>query len=124
MPLPWTSVRAVAGLRAGAGVAAAAGAWSELSVEAQEGDPDSMLALYRAALRLRRSSPALGAGRSDLRWLDLGDDVVAFSREPGFTFVLNLGASRGAAAGRGAAGERPLADGQLPVDTAVWLSRG
>ena len=42
--------------------------WGGLGVEAQFGDPDSFLSLYRAALRLRRGHPALGRGT--LRWLD------------------------------------------------------
>ena len=37
--------------------------WRELTVEAQTGEPDSMLELYRCALRIRRAEPALGAAR-------------------------------------------------------------
>ncbi len=44
--------------------------WGGYSAEAQLGDPDSFLSLYRAALRLRREHPALGRGT--LRWLDAG----------------------------------------------------
>ena len=41
--------------------------WATLTVEAQAGDPGSMLELYRAALRLRRAEPGLGDGT--LAWL-------------------------------------------------------
>lgn len=50
------------------------------NVAAQEGDPTSMLELYRRLLDLRRSSPALRDGA--LRLLpDVAADVVAYERE-------------------------------------------
>jgi alpha-glucosidase len=83
-----------------------------------------MLNLYRQALGLRRRLPALGAGTGrDLVWLDLGDDVVAFAREPGFACVVNTG-SRPVPLPPGRlllASNSPDAD-QLPPDTAVWLT--
>ncbi|MCO1655112.1 glycoside hydrolase family 13 protein [Pseudonocardia humida] len=98
--------------------------WGPLTVEAQAGDPSSVLELYRAALRLRREHPALGDGT--LRFRDDFDaDVVAFDREPGFTCVVNMGPN----AVRVPAGEVLLSsidlpdDGTLPSDAAVWLSR-
>jgi alpha-glucosidase len=51
----------------------------EISVAAQLGDPDSLLSLYRRALRVRRAEPALHSGR--LRLLESGADVFAFVRE-------------------------------------------
>jgi alpha-glucosidase len=48
-----------------------------------------MLTLYRNALRLRRELPALGDGH--LTWIDAGQDVLAFRREPGFVCVVNVG---------------------------------
>jgi len=44
----------------------------------QAGDPDSMLELYRAALRLRHAEPALGDG--PMHWLPSPDGVLAFAR--------------------------------------------
>jgi alpha-glucosidase len=66
--------------------------WGRYSVEAQLGDPDSFLSLYRAALRLRRELPALGLGK--MRWLDEAPrpGLLCFAREPGFVFAANLGA--------------------------------
>ncbi|MQA93892.1 MAG: DUF3459 domain-containing protein [Streptosporangiales bacterium] len=103
--------------------------WSPLSVQAQDRDPGSTLNLYRRALRTRRAEPALHG--AEFRWLDLGPDVLAFTRSPdsagpGLTCVLNCGtepvplpphtevlltSTRPGAA----------ADGELPADTAVWL---
>jgi alpha-glucosidase len=52
------------------------------SVEAQRGDPGSMLALCRAALALRRASPALRLGTLELLD-DLPDGVLAYERVHG-----------------------------------------
>jgi alpha-glucosidase len=108
--------------------------WGEYSVAAQDGDPDSFLTLYREALRIRRSHPALGtgfAGGDSMRWLEAPGDALFFARDPGFLFLANLGPEPLRlpefrevllASGpliRGAGG---LSDGSLPPDTGVWLS--
>ena len=95
--------------------------WSALTVEAQLAAPDSMLNLYRTALRLRHSHPALGDG--DLDWLELGDEVLAFRRRPGFLFVANLGdqAVQLPPEHRTLLASGPVPSGLLPTDTAVWL---
>ena len=96
-------------------------AWKDLTVEAQTGDPHSMLELYRAALRIRRAEPALGDG--ELRWLQAEEGVLAFARNPGFACVVNLS---------GAPVEliqpssvlltsAPLDGNALPSDTGAWL---
>ncbi|WP_405580761.1 glycoside hydrolase family 13 protein [Streptomyces sp. NBC_01190] len=54
--------------------------WAELSVDAQTGDPESTLELYRAAIALRREHPALGAG-TGVTWLDTPAGVLAFRRD-------------------------------------------
>jgi len=130
VPLPWTA----SGPSLGFGTAQAwlpqPAAWADLAVDRQEEDPSSMLAFYRRALRLRRDVPGLGAGdATSAQWLDLGPDVVAFRREPGFVCVLNVGTAPVALpAGHvllasdpaldGAPGEEPPA---LAPDAAVWL---
>jgi alpha-glucosidase len=63
--------------------------WARLTMDRQAHDPGSMLTLYRQALRLRRTTSALGDGT--LTWLPSADAVLAFRREPGFVCVLNLG---------------------------------
>ena len=74
-------------------------------MEAQSQDPGSSLSLYRAALRIRASHPALGAGTPGagigdgvtVRWVDDAVDgpaptgVLHFRRDPGFEFFANLG---------------------------------
>ena len=64
--------------------------WADLTVAAQDANPDSMLNLYRAALAERRRNPALGDGT--LTWDDdAADGVLSFTREPGFRCVINFG---------------------------------
>jgi oligo-1,6-glucosidase/alpha-glucosidase len=65
--------------------------WRSRNVSAQDGDPGSMLTLYRDLLRLRRSEPALEIGSMHL---DTGSEyVLAYRREHGnscLQVVLNL----------------------------------
>jgi alpha-glucosidase len=96
--------------------------FAAVTVAAQDGDPGSMLTLYRTALALRREHPALGEGT--LRWLPAPDGVLAFARKPGFACVTNLGEAPVAlpAGARVLLASGPLdGDGRLPADTAAWL---
>jgi alpha-glucosidase len=94
--------------------------WRELTVELQAGDPDSMLELYRAALRLRRAEPALGDG--PLHWLPAPAGVLAFARGD-LSCVANLSLAPVALPAHTAVllASGPLDDGLLPPDTAAWL---
>jgi alpha-glucosidase len=94
--------------------------WRAFTVDAEQGDPHSMLELYRRALHRRRSLPELGDGPLD--WLAAEPDVLAFSRG-GFMCVVNLSAET---VGLPPHREPILASGpldgdRLPADTAVWL---
>jgi alpha-glucosidase len=99
--------------------------WGPVTVDAQQGDPDSFLSMCRAALALRRSHPALGDGA--MRWLDLGDDVVAFERDPGFACIANVGVAAvpipaGATVVLTSARSSEQSDRVVPRDTTVWLA--
>ena len=63
--------------------------WADWTVEAEQDDPSSFLTLYRTLLAERRDNPALGAGT--MTWNESSDDVLDFSREPGFRCVVNFG---------------------------------
>jgi alpha-glucosidase len=95
---------------------------AEHTVAAQTDDPASMLELYRAALRLRRTESTLGDGQ--LRWLDnLPAEVLGFARGQTFACVVNLSPDP---VDLSAHGEVLLTSGPvdgttLPADTAVWL---
>ncbi|MEU8569268.1 glycoside hydrolase family 13 protein [Streptomyces pathocidini] len=99
-------------------------AWKDHTVAAEAGDPDSMLELYRAALRIRRTEPSLGDGT--LTWLPSGDGVLAFARCEDFACVVNLSEAPvelPAHTGR-LLTSGPLDRGLLPPDTAAWLRTG
>ena len=97
--------------------------WAALTVAAELSETGSMLQLYRAALRLRREHPALGDG--EMTWVESGNGELAFTREPGFGFIANLGDSPAPlpAGCRVILASGPLDSGRLPADTAVWLDR-
>ncbi|MGW1293964.1 glycoside hydrolase family 13 protein [Streptomyces sp. NPDC002533] len=95
--------------------------WKDHTVAAELGDPDSVLELYRTALRLRRAEPALGGGT--LRWLHDDADVLAFTRGDGFLCLTNLS---GAPVPLPAGAEviltsSALDDGLLRPDSTAWL---
>ena len=62
--------------------------WADRSVAAQEQDPDSTLAFYRAALAARRKHTS--DTTEDVELLDAGADLLAFTRGD-LTVVLNAG---------------------------------
>ncbi|AXK31643.1 alpha-amylase [Streptomyces armeniacus] len=127
VPLPWTRGGPSLGFGPSGGWLPQPGGWAGLSVEAQSGDPDSTLELYRTALRLRR----LHAGGTALRWLDAPPGVLAFARDGGLRAATNLTGT--AVEVPATAGSRVLLasgpvdapeDGgavTVPADTTVWL---
>jgi alpha-glucosidase len=92
-----------------------------LTVSAQEGEPESMLRLYRAALRIRRAESGLGDG--PLRWLPSPDGVIAFARGPGFVSITNLTGSAFALPAHAVAllASHDVSTGYLPNDATAWL---
>jgi alpha-glucosidase len=98
--------------------------WQNLTASAQTGDPDSMLELYRTALRLRRDLPALGEG--PLAWHDTPEGVLMFSRAPGFACAVNLSGAPYALPSHTDVllTSGPLDGAALPHDTAAWLAVG
>ncbi|NUT32699.1 MAG: glycoside hydrolase family 13 protein [Hamadaea sp.] len=95
--------------------------WRALTAQKQAADPESMLSLYRSALRIRRDERDLRSPR--LRWLPSSNHVLAFARGDDVVVVVNLGDApaqlpphREILLASGA-----LQDGKLPVDTSVWL---
>lgn len=103
--------------------------WEHLAVEAQDADPDSALALYRAGLALRRER--LAALPETLQWTAAGDGVVSFAREGGFHCLVNLSPAPVALPSGGVVllSSGPLAPGPagqelVPADTCVWFDGG
>jgi alpha-glucosidase len=96
--------------------------WGTLTVQAQEQDPGSALALYRAALALRRSHE--GFRGEAFSWLPSGPDVLDFERSAGLRCTVNVGAAavRLDPEREVLLASAPLADGALPPDTTAWTA--
>ncbi|ROP65263.1 alpha-glucosidase [Curtobacterium sp. ZW137] len=89
------------------------------SVEAEDGEPDSTLSLYRSAFALRRE---LQHGET-LAWVDAPDGVVGFARHDGWRSYTNFGADPvPMPAGTVLLASGPLGDGVLPGETTVWVA--
>ncbi|MBH5334516.1 glycoside hydrolase family 13 protein [Streptomyces pactum] len=133
VPIPWSGTEPPYGFGPAGGPSwlPQPDSWAGLSVEAQTGDPDSTLELYRTAIALRRDLSALGAGDA-VEWLPAPEGVLAFRRAD---FVCTVNTTGGPvilpAPGRVLLASGPLpadgpdgaADGAgfaLPADTAVW----
>jgi alpha-glucosidase len=95
--------------------------WADLTVEIQRDQPGSMLNLYRTALRIRRSEPALGDGA--MTWLPSDPDVLAFQRGDRFASVTNLSAVDVALPPHDdvLVASADFVDGLLPPDATAWL---
>jgi alpha-glucosidase len=93
--------------------------WAAFTVESEEADQDSMLQLYRDALRFRGEHRT---GLSSLHWIDSAEEVLAFRRGDIECWV-NIGAADVALPDNQvlrASGPGPH-ERVLPTDTAVWL---
>ncbi|WP_030317071.1 glycoside hydrolase family 13 protein [Streptomyces flavochromogenes] len=125
VPLPWTSGAPWYGFGPDAGSEPwlpQPRDWDGYAVDRQQADGDSMLTLYREALRLRGSVEGFGDG--PLTWLPAAEGVLAFARGEGLLCLVNLSATPAELPAHEALllASGPLdTDGRLPGDTAVWL---
>ncbi|MFJ8950461.1 glycoside hydrolase family 13 protein [Streptomyces sp. NPDC102381] len=100
-----------------------------LSVAAQDRDPDSHLAFYRTALRLRRELLRPGSPGSEVLGepqMGEAEQLLHFTRPDGWECVVNVdGPPAHLPPGEVLLASGPLTeDGLLPADTAVWLRTG
>jgi alpha-glucosidase len=95
--------------------------WQARTVDVEEADPESMLSLYRSALRIRRAHPALGDGT--MSWADAPAGTLVFHREPGLLCVVNLSDTPAALPDHKQVllCSEPMQNGKLATDTAAWL---
>ena len=121
VPLPWCGDAVPYGFSATAATwLPMPGDWGPLTVAAQTGDPASTLTLFGRAIALRRGRAQL---ERTVRWLPTTPEVVAFRCADGWVCALNAGAVPVPLPGGDVLlASGPLQDGQLPPDTAVWLS--
>jgi alpha-glucosidase len=119
IPLPWSGTRPPYGFSPNGSAQCwldQPEGWGLLTAEAQSDDPTSMLSLYRAGLRLRRTISG------PLSWVRSTDAVLAFSRGDTFVCVVNLGPEPvPLPPGEVLIASRALEGGAVPQDTAVWL---
>jgi alpha-glucosidase len=119
VPMPWSGTTPPYGFTTGSStwLPMPAG-WADFTVEAEDADPSSTLALYRRTLELRHKLADL-QGR-DLEWLDAPRDCLAYRRGD-IAVWLNAGAvAVPLPTGELVHASGPL-DGELPPDTAVWV---
>ncbi len=118
VPLPWTVGGLSFGFGSGGSHLLQPKWFGGYSVEAQEGDPDSTLSLYRKALAVRR-----GLQTSEgLEWVDGVEWALHFRRPGGWQSITNFGAAPiELPEGAVVLSSAPLEGEKLPTDTTAWL---
>jgi len=122
VPLPWSGAAPPFGFTAGPGRPwlPQPARWADRTVAAQDGDPGSVLALYRAALDLRhRLVPLAG---DTFGWRLVTDGALAFGRGHHWECLVNLGGDPVPLGGEVMLSSGPLVPGAVPADTAVWVT--
>jgi alpha-glucosidase len=121
VPLPWTGDAEPFGFTTGEPWLPQPAEWKDRTVQAQTGDPSSMLELYRSAIAVRRGEAALH--QDGMTWLDLGPGVLAYTRGGAFACVVNMSAAPVALPDHETSllASGPLDGDRLSPDTAVWL---
>ena len=123
IPIPWESDPPGFGFTDGTPWLPIPEDWTEKSVEAQAEDPASTLALFRAALAARRTSPALRSGA--FAWRDVAPGVLAFERREAdetVACIVNVGGDAVALPdGELLLASDPVAGGTLPRAAAAWV---
>lgn len=135
VPIPWNGELAPYGFGpAGSALSwlPAPATWRELSVRAQTGVSDSTLELYRTALRIRRTHPALSVSSARITWQETDPGILAFTRSAAgtaLTCVVNISDEPAAVAeyGEPLVASTALTDRDagylVPVDAAAWFER-
>ncbi|PJJ71639.1 alpha-glucosidase [Diaminobutyricimonas aerilata] len=126
VPIPWTSKSADSyGFGGGTPWLPTPDGWGRRSVEAQEDDSASMLALVRSTIRLRREllDDGVFAAGEGAEW-ELGEDgSVVCRREGGVMVVVGMGDIAVALPdGEVLWSSDPLDGGLLPPDTTAWIA--
>ena len=119
VPLPWTRTGSSFGFGDDGSHLPQPGWWGEFSVEAEDGDPDSTLTMYRRALALRHELQ----DAEGLLWREHPSrEVLWFSRPGGWQSITNFGAAPvELPEGEVLLTSGPLAEGGLPSATTAWL---
>jgi alpha-glucosidase len=121
VPLPWSGDEPPFGFSTARPWLPQPPEWKDRTVQAQTGDPNSMLELYRSAIALRRREGALH--RPEMTWLRSAPGALAYRRGNLFACVLNMSGAPIALPDHRTCllSSGPLDGVLLPPDTAVWL---
>ncbi|MBW8802847.1 MAG: glycoside hydrolase family 13 protein [Catenulisporales bacterium] len=98
--------------------------WKARAADAQAGDPESVLELYREALRTRKAETSLHV--NGLLWIESDAQTIAFTRGTDFACVVNFGSAPIPLPAHESIllSSAPTAHGLLEPDTAAWLRLG
>jgi alpha-glucosidase len=119
VPIPWTVDGPSAGFGSNGSWLPQPDGWGEMSVEAQDGVDGSTLEFYRDALAVRREHMV---SDTELTWVDLGADVLAYQRSSGVTCIVNMGSEPVELPEGEILVASGAIDGQrLAPDQAVWI---
>jgi alpha-glucosidase len=119
VPLPWTGEAPAFGFSTAEAHLPQPAWFGDYAASTQAGDPDSSLALYREALRLRR---ALDAGET-LTWIPSPAGALHFVRADGWSVIANFSAEGlTAPAGRVLLSSQPFDGEVVPLNTTVWFA--
>ena len=121
VPLPWTTDGPSFGFGAGGAHLPQPTWFGDFAVERQENDAASTLALYRAALRLRRKFET----DESLTWVEelSGPTTLAFVRPNGWLCLTNFGTEPVALPdGELLIATQPVTGGMLPGEATAWLA--
>jgi alpha-glucosidase len=118
VPLPWTTAGPSFGFGTGAPHLPQPAEFARLSVEAEDGDPESTLTMYRRALDIRGRLREGG-----LEWMETGNTLVlAFRRPNGWVSVTNFGElPYELPDGELLLSSAPATNGKLPGAATAWL---
>jgi alpha-glucosidase len=124
VPLPWTASGSSFGFGAGGAHLPQPEWMGAYAAETQDGDPASVLSLYRRALALRHELQT----DETLSWHATGSDhVLSYSRPNGWRVVTNFGTQSYALASEPGvevvlASDPDAADGEVPPASTLWLA--
>ena len=119
MPIPWSGSEPPYGFSTGTPWLPQPAEWRDFTAEAEAGRTGSMLEFYRAVLALRHQ--VLAGADETVVWQPAPDDVLSFTRGPGFGCVVNLSDQPYALPRPPLLVSDELVDGLLPPNAAAWV---
>lgn len=121
VPLPWSGQMPPFGFTSGSALPwlPQPGAWADYSTQAEDGQPESMLTLYRSAIYVRRLLTPTAADA--FGWQPAPPGVLAWDRGNHWTCVTNVDGDPVQLTGDVILASGPLDGRWLPANTAAWI---